>query len=247
MESEQYDMVSIISKYISNSELISNVVSWATVSASKNMIKNISNSKVNIEEPKFNHIHNIGIEYSKDSKNKLLYKTKPTIEVDTKYKYISDLIKTTSGIEKEVLRYILFALKCIDAKVEYDIEKLQDYDYSKYFNVLDQSKNIRCPGCKGKNTIPLMIQHRAADEAPLVIHVCKDCKKRFKPPKFKANPKTKELREEDEEIELEADNDYASDNESLDEFKNEDNEMQEIESLMVTPNGNQDGSPYELN
>ncbi|AWU47073.1 RNA polymerase [Sea otter poxvirus] len=234
MDTKIHDLRSIVSKYIDNDEDINSLILWASHNSVKYSMRNISNSKVNIEETKFNHIHNIGIEYSKDSKNKLLYKTKQTITKDKKYAYLNDLIKTTSGLEKEMLRYLLFGIKCLHKKIEYDIHKLNDYNYNIYFDVLDHSKNVKCPECHGKNTTPHMIQTRAADEPPLVIHTCKDCKKRFNPPKFKL----KTIKHEDAK-----DHDSVNGESSDDDIEQE---MQEIEKLIVTPNGDKSICPYDI-
>ncbi|APG58245.1 DNA-directed RNA polymerase 30 kDa polypeptide [BeAn 58058 virus] len=94
----------------------------------------------------------------------------------------------SNGLEKDILRYILFGIKCIQKGVEYNIDNIQDIDYSNnYFNVLDTKHNAQCPQCKGRNTMPIMIQTRAADEPPLVRQSCKDCNIHFKPPKFRNN------------------------------------------------------------
>ncbi|QDJ95010.1 RNA polymerase subunit [Hypsugopox virus] len=183
----------VLHKYISDIDSAMQLFEWAMDKAQKYFIKNIGNTKTNIEETKFDPKNNIGIEYSKDSKNKLSYRNKPLIVTNSEYSDICNMIRITSGIEKEILRYLLFGIKCIKAGVEYNIDMLQDLDYDKYFNVLDVKYNIPCPACKSKNTTPMMIQTRAADEPPLVRHACRDCKKHFRPPKFRAfDYKTKE-------------------------------------------------------
>ncbi|ASK51239.1 RNA polymerase subunit [Eptesipox virus] len=175
----------IVNKYISNKDIVEKLFNWATDKAEKYFIKNINNTKTNIEETKFDPKNNIGIEYSKDSKNKLSYRNKPLILTNVKYSDLCNMIRITSGVEKEILRYLLFGIKCIEAGADYNIDVLQDLDYEKYFNVLDVKYNIPCPACKSKNTTPMMIQTRAADEPPLVRHACRDCKKHFRPPKFR--------------------------------------------------------------
>ncbi|AST09251.1 DNA-dependent RNA polymerase subunit rpo30 [Murmansk poxvirus] len=178
------DIKELIAKYIDNVE-IDDLITWAMEKSSKYYIKNIGNTKSNIEETKFESKNNIGIEYSKDSKNKLSYRNKPSIPTNMEYKDLCDMIKGTSGTEKEFLRYILFGIKCIKRGVCYNIDKIKDISYEKYFNVLDEKYNIPCPNCKSKNTTPMMIQTRAADEPPLVRHACRDCKQHFKPPRFR--------------------------------------------------------------
>nr|ADB11575.1 M30L [Myxoma virus] len=179
------DIEEMVKRYVPD-DVVPSLLQWASDKAFKFQIKNIINTKSNIEETKFEPKNNIGIEYSKDVKNKLSYRNKPSIVTNTRYEDICNMIKTTNGAEKEILRHALFAIKCIHKGVEYDIDKLPDVDYvDMYFNVLDQKHNTPCPNCKSKNTIPVMIQTRAADEPPLVRHACRDCKKHFKPPRFR--------------------------------------------------------------
>ncbi|AGZ95350.1 DNA-dependent RNA polymerase subunit [Goatpox virus] len=180
------DIEDIIYKYVKEKSKVKEILKWATDKASKFYIRNIINTKSNIEETKFEPRNNIGIEYSKDSKNKLSYRNKPLIETNKDYSDICNLIRTTNGTEKEILRYILFGIKCVQKNVEFNIDDIRDINYEEYFNVLDKKYNLPCPECKSKNTIPVMIQTRAADEPPLVMHSCRDCKKNFKPPKFRA-------------------------------------------------------------
>ncbi|ABI99199.1 RNA polymerase subunit RP030 [Deerpox virus W-848-83] len=181
------DIENIIKKYINDSNEINDLINWANINANKFQIRNIFNTKSNIEETKFEPKNNIGIEYSKDTKNKLSYRNKPLIETHTSVEYadICNMIRITNGIEKEVFRYLLYGIKCIKKGVSYNIDNLSDINNDDYFNVLDKKHNISCPTCKSKNTIPMMIQTRAADEPPLVMHTCRDCKNHFRPPKFK--------------------------------------------------------------
>ncbi|UWW15079.1 DNA-directed RNA polymerase 30 kDa polypeptide [Monkeypox virus] len=179
------DIRELLSQYVDDANL-ENLIEWAMEKSSKYYIKNIGNTKSNIEETKFESKNNIGIEYSKDSKNKLSYRNKPSIATHLEYKTLCDMIKGTSGTEKEFLRYLLFGIKCIKKGVEYNIDKIKDVSYNDYFNVLDEKYNTPCPNCKSRNTTPMMIQTRAADEPPLVRHACRDCKQHFKPPKFRA-------------------------------------------------------------
>ncbi|QHG62595.1 RNA polymerase [Cetacean poxvirus 1] len=182
---ESKDVREVLSKYVDCKQSIEDVISWATDVAIKYYLRHISNTKSNIEETKFDSKDNVGIEYSKDSKNRLSYRNKPIIPTNLKYNELCDMIRITSGLEREILRYILFGVKCIHSNVEYDILKIHDVDYSDYFNVLDEKYNVPCPECKSKNTTPMMIQNRAGDEPPLVRHSCRDCKKHFHPPMFK--------------------------------------------------------------
>lgn len=181
------DMIAIIKKYVDSDIEAENLLKWAVKNANIYYLRNIINTKVNIEETKFKTEHDIGIEYSKDNKYKLSYRNKPLIPTNEKYKELCDLIRSTNGIDKETLRYLLFGIKCVHAKVEYDIEKVVDYDYSKYFNVLSEKSNIKCVACKSTNTTPMILQTRASDEEPTVRVVCKDCGKNFAPPRFKFN------------------------------------------------------------
>ncbi|ASC55614.1 RNA polymerase subunit RPO30-like protein [Seal parapoxvirus] len=163
------------------------IATWAAECAQRFAIKNILNTKTsNTEETNFNPAHNIGIEYSKDTKNRLSYKNKRSIEVveGDGYEDIRAQIRATNGIEHDALRYLLFAVRCAAAKVPFNIEDVQDYDYSEYFSVLDKKHNLPCPSCKSKNTMPMMIQTRSADEPPLIKYACKNCQKSFNPPKF---------------------------------------------------------------
>ncbi|UED36621.1 RNA polymerase subunit [Swinepox virus] len=179
------DIEAVVNRYVDDTNKAVDLLNWANEKATKFYIRNIFNTKSNIEETKFEPKNNIGIEYSKDTRNKLSYRNKPLIETNIDYKDICDMIRMTNGTEKDILRYILFGIKCIKKGVEYNIDKLIDVNHDDYFNVLDKKYNISCPLCKSKNTIPVMIQTRAADEPPLVRHECKDCKKAFKPPMFK--------------------------------------------------------------
>ncbi|AAF44444.1 RNA polymerase subunit [Fowlpox virus] len=181
------DMMKIIKKYINSEEEAQKLLKWAIDNANIYYLRNIVNTKVNIEETKFKTVHNIGIEYSKDNKYKLSYRNKPSIATNEKYKELCNLIRSTNGIEKETLRYLLFGIKCVHAKVEYDIEKVPDYDYSNYFDVLKEKSTIRCVACKSNNTIPMILQTRSSDEEPTVRVVCKDCGKNFAPPRLKFN------------------------------------------------------------
>ncbi|AEN03627.1 DNA-dependent RNA polymerase subunit rpo30 [Yokapox virus] len=195
------DIKDLLKKYIDDVE-IDDLIKWAITKSSKYYIKNIGNTKSNIEETKFESKNNIGIEYSKDSKNKLSYRNKPSIDTNVEYRDICDIIKSTSGNEKEFLRYILFGIKCIKGGVCYDIDKISDINYDKYFNVLDEKHNIQCPNCKSKNTTPMMIQTRAADEPPLVRHACRDCKQHFKPPKFRIQSGNRVSTYNDEHVDI---------------------------------------------
>ncbi|ADT91069.1 DNA-dependent RNA polymerase subunit RPO30 [Cotia virus SPAn232] len=180
------DIKDILNKYITDKNDAELLLKWAIDKSSKYYIKNIVNTKINIEETKFDPKYNIGIEYSKDSKNKLSYRNKPQIELDTEYKDINNMIMLSNGVEKDTLRYILFGIKCLQKGIEYNIDNIKDIDYTnKYFNVLDTKHNTQCPQCKGRNTMPIMIQTRAADEPPLVRQTCKDCNIHFKPPRFR--------------------------------------------------------------
>ncbi len=172
------------------------IARWALDCAQRFALKNIVNTKTsNTDETNFEPAHNIGIEYSKDAKNRLSYKNKRSLEVDANEDY-ADLraqIRATSGAEHDALRYLLFAVKCVAARVPYDIEEVPDHDYSGYFNVLDEKFNLPCPSCQSKNTMPMMIQTRSADEPPLIKYACKNCQKSFNPPKFcekKGKPKS---------------------------------------------------------
>ncbi|AAR07392.1 35L [Yaba monkey tumor virus] len=179
------DIKKLAKKYVNNEEDLVKLLQWATEKSTKYYVKNISNTKLNIEETKFDPKTNIGIEYSKDAKNKLSYRNKPLISTNLEYLDICDLIKVTNGAEKEILRYLLFGVKCIKKGVKYNIDDINDIDYREYFDVLDKKYNIPCPECNSKNTTPMMIQTRSGDEPPLVRHACRDCKKHFKPPMFK--------------------------------------------------------------
>ncbi|AIZ77272.1 putative RNA polymerase subunit RPO30 [Parapoxvirus red deer/HL953] len=160
---------------------------WAVACAHKFALKNIVNTKTsNTEETNFDPAHNIGIEYSKDTKNRLSYKNKRSLELveNDEYAEIRAQIRATNGLEQDALRYLLFAVRCVVAGVPYDIDEVRDHDYSEYFNVLDEKYNLPCPSCKSKNTMPMMIQTRAADEPPLIRYACKNCQKSFNPPRF---------------------------------------------------------------
>ncbi|ABQ43509.1 RNA polymerase subunit rpo30 [Tanapox virus] len=178
------DIKTLAKKYINDENELLKLLHWATEKSTKYYVKNISNTKSNIEETKFDSKNNIGIEYSKDAKNKLSYRNKPLILTNFEYSDICDLIKVTNGTEKEILRYLLFGIKCIKKGVKYNIDEINDINYDEYFNILDKKYNIPCPECSSKNTTPMMIQTRSGDEPPLVRHACRDCKKHFKPPKF---------------------------------------------------------------
>lgn len=181
------DMRAIIAQYVPSEDVVESLLAWASEKAAVYYLRNISNTKANIEETKFATVNNIGIEHSKDTKYKLSYRNKPLIPTNAEYKEICDLIKTTSGSDRETLQYLLFGIKCVRAGVEYDIDKLQDYNYDQYFKVLDSKGNVRCPVCHGDDTTPIILQTRASDEAPTVRYVCKDCNKHFAPPKFRAS------------------------------------------------------------
>ncbi|AYO87839.1 MC034 [Molluscum contagiosum virus subtype 2] len=178
------DMREVLARYVEDADTAERLLRWATDKAAVYYLRNISNSKANIEETKFETANNIGIEYSKDHKNKLSYRNKPLIPTNLEYEYLCDLIKSTSGSDKETLRYLLFGIKCVRARVEYDIDKLPDYNYDKYFHVLNEQSSAPCPVCRGRNTTPMILQTRASDEEPTVRYVCKDCNKHFSPPKF---------------------------------------------------------------
>lgn len=62
------DIRELLSQYVDDANL-ENLIEWAMEKSSKYYIKNIGNTKSNIEETKFESKNNIGIEYSKDSKN----------------------------------------------------------------------------------------------------------------------------------------------------------------------------------
>nr|WGO62664.1 RNA polymerase subunit [Wadden Sea poxvirus] len=179
----------IISKYIDNNDEVIKLLTWSIEKSYKYYIRNIINTKSNIEETKFDSKNNIGIEYSKDAKNKLSYRNKPSIIINTDYDDICNMIRSTSGVERDIFKYILFGIKCIKSGIEYNIDNIQDINYEKYFNILDKQNNIMCTSCKSNNTTPMMIQTRSSDEPPLVMHTCRDCKKYFKPPSFKYNDK----------------------------------------------------------
>ncbi|AQY16958.1 MC034 [Molluscum contagiosum virus subtype 1] len=180
------DMREVLARYVEDADTAERLLRWATDKAAVYYLRNISNSKANIEETKFETANNIGIEYSKDHKNKLSYRNKPLIPTNLEYEYLCDLIKSTSGGDKETLRYLLFGIKCVRARVEYDIDKLPDYNYDKYFHVLNERSSAPCPVCRGLNTTPMILQTRASDEEPTVRYVCKDCNKHFSPPKFRS-------------------------------------------------------------
>nr|WQH57840.1 MAG: MC034L [Molluscum contagiosum virus] len=180
------DMREVLARYVEDADTAERLLRWATDKAAVYYLRNISNSKANIEETKFETANNIGIEYSKDHKNKLSYRNKPLIPTNLEYEYLCDLIKSTSGGDKETLRYLLFGIKCVRARVEYDIDKLPDYNYDKYFHVLNEQSSAPCPVCRGLNTTPMILQTRASDEEPTVRYVCKDCNKHFSPPKFRS-------------------------------------------------------------
>ncbi len=186
------DIKDIVRKYVNDEEQMESLLLWAMEKSSRFYLRNIGNTKSNIEETKFEPKNNIGIEYSKDSRNKLSYRNKPLIPTNKDYVDICDMIRVTSGNEKETLRYLLFGIKCIKKGVEYDIEKLEDVKYESYFNVLDEKHNTPCPSCGSMNTTPIMIQTRAADEPPLVKHSCRDCKNHFNPPRFRLHEKKRE-------------------------------------------------------
>ncbi|QHR82576.1 DNA-dependent RNA polymerase subunit RPO30 [Brazilian porcupinepox virus 1] len=196
----------ILYKYVKDKDEHDKLLEWAIEKSSKYYIRNITNTKINIEETKFDPKYNIGIEYSKDSKNKLSYRNKPQLELSNEYHDIVDMIRVNNGTEKDLLRYILFGIKCLKKGIEYNIDKLSDIDYNdRYFNVLDQKYNTPCPECGGKNTTPVMIQTRASDEPPLVRQLCKDCNKHFRPPKFRNitninidSAKKEEIRDDDQ-------------------------------------------------
>ncbi|ALA62445.1 RNA polymerase subunit RPO30 [Turkeypox virus] len=179
------DMMKIIKKYIESEEDADKLLRWAIKNANIYYLRNIINTKINIDETKFKTVHNIGIEYSKDNKYKLSYRNKPSIATNIRYKDLCDLIRSTNGADKEILRYVLFGIKCLHNNAEYDIDNLMDYNYDKYFNILDEKCNIQCINCKSTNTTPMILQTRASDEEPTVRVVCKDCGKNFAPPKFK--------------------------------------------------------------
>lgn len=163
------------------------IASWALICAHKFALKNIVNTKTsNTEETNFDPAHNIGIEYSKDTKNRLSYKNKRSLEVveGGEYANLHAQIRATNGVEQDALRYVLFAVRCVAAGVPYDIDDVRDHDYGEYFNVLDEEHNLPCPSCRSKNTMPMMIQTRSADEPPLIKYACKNCQKSFNPPKF---------------------------------------------------------------
>ncbi|QRY18928.1 ORF-58 [Teiidae poxvirus 1] len=179
------DILKIIKIYISSDEEADKLLKWAIKNANIYYLRNIINTKTNIDETKFKTVNNIGIEYSKDNKHKLSYRNKPSIPTNKKYDELCSLIRSTNGTEKETLRYLLFGIKCVHAKVEYDIEKVVDYNYDKYFKVLESTGNIKCVECNSTNVTPMILQTRASDEEPTVRMVCKDCKRNFAPPKFR--------------------------------------------------------------
>ncbi|QGN68035.1 DNA-dependent RNA polymerase 30 kDa subunit [Equine molluscum contagiosum-like virus] len=183
---EAVNMREVLARYIEDEAVAERLLRWASEKAALYYLRNISNTKANIEETKFETVNNIGIEYSKDHKHRLSYRNKPLIPTNLEYQELCDLIKSTSGGDKETLRYLLFGIKCVRARVEYDIEKLPDYNYDKYFKVLDERSGVPCPVCRGQNTTPMILQTRASDEEPTVRYVCKDCQKNFSPPKFKS-------------------------------------------------------------
>ncbi|WOC29272.1 RNA polymerase subunit RPO30 [Equine parapoxvirus] len=163
------------------------IARWARECAARYALKNIVNTKTsNTEETNFEPAHNIGIEYSKDAKNKLSYKNKRSLEVRERddYAEIRAQIRATNGLEHDALRYVLFAVRCAAAGVPYDLAQVRDHDYSGYFNVLDEKHNLPCPSCQSRNTAPMMIQTRSADEPPLIRYACKNCQKSFNPPRF---------------------------------------------------------------
>ncbi|ATI20976.1 RNA polymerase [Western grey kangaroopox virus] len=181
------DFRGIVSKYVNCENAVERLLEWATRKSAVYYLRNINNTKVNIEETKFDAVNNFGIEYSKDNKYKLSYRNKPLIPTNIRYSEICDLIKSTSGSDKETLRYLLFGIKCLHADVEYDIDRIPDYNYDKYFKVLDDNYNLPCPACRCHSTTPMILQTRASDEEPTVRYVCKECGKNFSPPRFKFN------------------------------------------------------------
>ncbi|ABJ08948.1 RNA polymerase subunit RP030 [Nile crocodilepox virus] len=173
-------------KLVGDNEKFEELYAWSRDTSDIYYLRNIVNSKVNIEETKFSPINNVGIEYSKDAKNRLSYRNKAIIPSrDKRYHALTTAIEKTNGKDRDLLRYFLYGLKCLDAGVEYDLEKLQDYDYDKYFSVLSDKSNTPCIYCRSTNTVPVIAQTRAADEEATVKYVCKNCGKNFSPPKFK--------------------------------------------------------------
>nr|AAQ76700.1 RPO30-like protein [Squirrelpox virus] len=180
-----HDIAAAVRRYVSSNAETERLLSWASTMAARFYIRNIVNTKTNIEDTKFDPRDNMGIEYSKDAKNGLWYRNKPLIPTNAEYTDLCDMIRSTSGVEKDILRYALFGIKCLRKGVEYNIEELRDHEYKPYFNILDEKYNPRCPSCRSKNTIPMMVQMRAADEPPTVRYTCRDCQKHFAPPRFR--------------------------------------------------------------